>query len=87
LISIFWKINNVPSVQPPRQSICIGGRRLGSKHQNGVCLSRLLKQNGWFALGTDFPCEDINPFKTFFGFCCRKDAHNYPENGFQRENA
>lgn len=42
---------------------------------------------GWVALGTDFPVEDINPFKTFLASVARKDAQNYPENGFQRENA
>jgi predicted amidohydrolase YtcJ len=46
-----------------------------------------LKQNGWVALGTDFPVEDINPFKTFLAAVARKDAQNYPENGFQKENA
>ena len=47
----------------------------------------MLKQNGWIALGTDFPVEDINPFKTFLAAVARKDAQNYPENGFQKENA
>ena len=47
----------------------------------------MLKQNGWVALGTDFPVEDINPFKTFLASVARKDAQNYPENGFQKENA
>ena len=38
-------------------------------------------------MGTDFPVEDINPFKTFLASVARKDAQNYPENGFQKENA
>ncbi len=35
----------------------------------------------------DLPVEDINPFKTFLWIRSRKDAQNYPENGFQKENA
>ena len=38
-------------------------------------------------LGTDFPVEDISPFKTFFAAVVRKDANNFPAAGFQKENA
>lgn len=47
----------------------------------------LLKQNGWLPLGTDFPVEEISPFKTFLAAVARKDANNFPANGFQKENA
>ena len=47
----------------------------------------LLKQNGWLPLGTDFPVEEINPFKTFLAAVARKDSKNFPANGFQKENA
>jgi predicted amidohydrolase YtcJ len=46
-----------------------------------------MKQNGWTALGTDFPVEDISPFKTFYAAVTRKDAKGWPENGYQIENA
>jgi predicted amidohydrolase YtcJ len=39
------------------------------------------------ALGTDFPVEDINPFKTFLASVVRKDSKGFPEGGFQTENA
>jgi predicted amidohydrolase YtcJ len=48
---------------------------------------QLLQQNGWLPLGTDFPVEDISPFKTFLAAVVRKDATGYPVNGFQIENA
>ena len=38
-------------------------------------------------MGTDFPVEEINPIKTFFAAVARKDAKNFPANGFQKENA
>jgi predicted amidohydrolase YtcJ len=46
-----------------------------------------LKQNGWIPLGTDFPVEDISPFKTFLAAVFRKDARGFPSGGFQIENA
>ena len=38
-------------------------------------------------MGTDFPVEDINPFKTFYAAVARKDSKGWPEGGFQMENA
>ncbi|MFL5810482.1 MAG: amidohydrolase family protein, partial [Flavisolibacter sp.] len=48
---------------------------------------QLLQQNGWIPLGTDFPVEDISPFKTFLAAVFRVDAKEYPKGGFQVENA
>jgi predicted amidohydrolase YtcJ len=48
---------------------------------------QLLEQNGWLPLGTDFPVEDISPFKTFLAAVFRVDAKGYPAGGFQPENA
>ena len=39
------------------------------------------------ALGTDFPVEKVSPFLTFYAAVARKDLKNYPEGGFQIENA
>ena len=38
-------------------------------------------------MGTDFPVEDISPFKTFYAAVVRKDAKGWPPSGFQTENA
>ena len=48
---------------------------------------QLLQQNGWIPLGTDFPVEDISPFKTFYAAVVRKDAKGWPGDGYQVENA
>jgi predicted amidohydrolase YtcJ len=47
----------------------------------------LLQQNGWLPLGTDFPVEDISPFKTFYAAVFRQDAKGFPTGGYQMENA
>jgi predicted amidohydrolase YtcJ len=47
----------------------------------------LLKAAGIIALGTDFPVEDISPFKTFYAAVARMDEKGWPEGGFQPENA
>ncbi|GAB3812960.1 hypothetical protein GCM10028895_04510 [Pontibacter rugosus] len=46
-----------------------------------------MQQNGYIPLGSDFPVESINPFYTFHAAVARQDAKNYPEGGFQMENA
>ena len=62
--------------------------RLGNERIKGAyAYKQLLQQNGWIPLGTDFPVEDISPFKTFYAAVVRKDAKGWPENGFQMENA
>ena len=47
----------------------------------------LLDAAAMIALGTDFPVEDISPFKTFFASVIRTDAEGNPQGGFQIENA
>jgi predicted amidohydrolase YtcJ len=47
----------------------------------------LLKQNSWIPLGTDFPVEDISPFKTFYAAVFRIDTKGYPAGGYQIANA
>ena len=64
------------------------GDRIGSSRLKGAyAYKQLLQQNGWIALGTDFPVEDISPFKTFYAAVVRKDAKGFPAEGFQMENA
>jgi predicted amidohydrolase YtcJ len=48
---------------------------------------QLLQHCGVIALGTDFPVEDISPFKTFYAAVERKDDKNFPPQGFQKNNA
>jgi predicted amidohydrolase YtcJ len=62
--------------------------RLGKERiKYGYAYKDLLKAAGMIALGTDFPVEDISPFKTFYAAVVRKDSKGFPANGFQMENA
>ena len=64
------------------------GDRLGKERiKAAYAYKQLLQQNGWIPLGTDFPVEDISPFKTFYAAVVRKDSKGWPANGFQMENA
>jgi predicted amidohydrolase YtcJ len=87
---LFGKGSVIPSVQPTHATSDMywAGERLGSvRLQGAYAFKRLLKENGWLPLGTDFPVEDISPFKTFLAAVFRVDAKGYPAGGFQPENA
>jgi len=87
---LFGQHNIIPSVQPTHATSDMywAGDRLGPERVKGAYAFRqLLEQNGWIPLGTDFPVEDISPFKTFYAAVIRKDAKGWPENGYQVENA
>lgn len=87
---LFGKNSVVPSVQPTHATSDMywAGDRLGAERVKGAYAFRqLLDQNGWLPLGTDFPVEDISPFKTFFAAVARKDAKGWPAGGYQMENA
>lgn len=82
--------NILPSVQPTHATSDMywANYRLGNERVKfAYAYKTLLNYAGYLPLGTDFPVEDINPFKTFFAAVVRKDAKGYPEKGFQMENA
>ena len=86
----FGDYNIVPSVQPTHATSDMywAKERLGAQRVKGAyAYKQLLDQNNWIPLGTDFPVEDISPFKTFFAAVARQDAKGFPVNGFQMENA
>lgn len=88
--SLFGKYNIIPSVQPTHATSDMYwvADRLGDERVKGAyAYKQLLQQNGWVPLGTDFPVEDISPFKTFYAAVFRKDATGWPAAGFQTENA
>lgn len=87
---LFGGFSVIPSVQPTHATSDMywAEERLGKERmKTSYAYQELLQQNGWLPLGTDFPVEEINPLKTFFAAVARKDAENYPPNGFQKENA
>ena len=62
--------------------------RLGEERIKGAyAYKKLLEKAGMIALGTDYPVEKVNPFHTFYAAVARKDLQNYPDNGFEKQNA
>jgi predicted amidohydrolase YtcJ len=87
---LFGKASIIPSVQPTHATSDMywAEERLGVERLKGAyAYKQLLQQNGWIPLGTDFPVEDISPFKTFLAAVFRRDAKGFPTNGFQMKNA
>lgn len=86
----FGDYSIIPSVQPTHATSDMywATDRLGVERLKGAyAYKQLLEQNNWIPLGTDFPVEDISPFKTFFAAVARQDAKGFPTGGFQTENA
>ncbi|RAJ10493.1 hypothetical protein LX64_00095 [Chitinophaga skermanii] len=86
----FGDNNIVPSVQPTHATSDMywAKDRLGAQRiKTAYAYKQLLQQNGWIALGTDFPVEDISALKTFYAAVVRKDASGYPATGFEPSNA
>lgn len=87
--NLFGDNSIVASVQPTHATSDMywASDRLGSDRLKGAyAYQQLLAQNNWLPLGTDFPVEDISPFKTFYAACVRKDSNGWPTAGFQTEN-
>jgi predicted amidohydrolase YtcJ len=87
--NLFGAASVVPSVQPTHATSDMywAAERLGNERMKGAyAYKQLMEQNGWIPLGTDFPVEDISPFKTFLAAVGRVDAKGFPEGGFQMEN-
>ena len=87
---LFGDNSIVPSVQPTHATSDMywAGDRLGAERlKGGYAYKQLLEQNNWLPLGTDFPVEEINPFKTFLAAVARQDSKGFPAGGFQMENA
>ena len=87
--NLFGAAAVVPSVQPTHATSDMywAADRLGNDRMKGAyAYKQLMDQNGWIPLGTDFPVEDISPFKTFLAAVGRVDAKGFPEGGFQMEN-
>lgn len=88
--TLFGKYSVIPSVQPTHATSDMywAGDRLGAQRVKGAYAFKQLKnENGWIPLGTDFPVEDISPFKTFHSAVFRRDSREYPGGGYQMENA
>ncbi|MFT4698883.1 MAG: putative amidohydrolase YtcJ [Flavobacteriaceae bacterium] len=82
--------NMIPSVQPTHATSDMywAEDRVGSERIKGAyAYKTLLDRAGLIALGTDFPIEKVNPMLTFYAAVARKDLNNYPEGGFNMDEA
>ena len=80
----------LPSIQPTHATSDMYWveDRLGAERIKGAyAYKTLLNKSGIVALGTDFPVEEVNPMHTFYSAVARKDLKNYPEGGYQKEEA
>lgn len=85
----FENENIIPSVQPTHATSDMywADERLGDRIKGAYAYKDLLKRSGTIALGTDFPVEHVSPFYTFYAAVARQDLQQYPDGGFQMENA
>ncbi|WP_299254853.1 amidohydrolase [uncultured Aquimarina sp.] len=82
--------NLVMSVQPTHATSDMywADERLGEERIKGAyAYKQLLERTGKIALGTDYPVENVSPFYTFYAAVARKDLKQYPEGGFQKQDA
>ena len=80
----------IPSVQPTHATSDMywAEYRVGPVRIKGAyAFKQLLDKYGKVALGTDFPVEHVSPFYTFYAAVSRQDLEQFPEGGFQMENA
>ncbi|ESU25850.1 Amidohydrolase 3 [Flavobacterium limnosediminis JC2902] len=86
----YFKLGIIPSVQPTHATSDMywSTERLGmDRIKNAYAYKKMLQKAGLVALGTDFPIEEVNPMYTFYAAVARKDLKNWPQGGFQSENA
>jgi predicted amidohydrolase YtcJ len=86
----FASFNIIPSVQPTHATSDMywAADRLGAKRvKTAYAYRSLLEQNGWLAIGTDFPIENIEPLLSFYAAVFRIDAKGFPDKGWQAEQA
>jgi predicted amidohydrolase YtcJ len=89
-VHYFFDYSIIPSVQPTHATSDMNwaAQRLGPERiKTAYAYKRLLGENDWMPLGTDFPVENINPLYTFYAAVVRKDLNGLPEGGFQMNNA
>lgn len=88
--NVFSEYNIIPSVQPTHATSDMPWAidRLGEKRiSTAYAYKKLLQQNEWMPLGTDFPVEQINPLTTFYAAVTRKDKNGNPKEGFMADQA
>lgn len=82
---LFMQYGILPSVQPTHavSDYLFAEQRLGAERlKEAYAYHSLLNATGMIAIGTDYPIEDMNPFKTIYAACARKNDKEAPAGGF-----
>ena len=84
-LNLLSKYGIYPSVQPTHaitdQRWVIN--RIGEKRKKmAYAYKSILSNTQIIAIGTDFPVEITDPYRTIYAAVKRKNTNNYPENGF-----
>lgn len=82
---LFMEYGILPSVQPSHavSDYLFAEKRLGAERLKGAyAYNSLLNATGIIAIGTDYPIEDMNPFRTIYAACARKNDKEAPAGGF-----
>lgn len=89
-LPLFAQYGIIPSVQPSHavSDYLFAEKRIGAERIKGAyAYQSLLNTTGILAIGTDYPVEDMNPFKTIYAACARKNEKEAPEGGFSPQEA
>lgn len=89
-LPFFLDYGVIPSVQPTHavNDYRFAEQRIGVERMKGAyAYNTLLNTTGILLLGTDYPIEDIDPFKTIYAACVRKNDRELPEDGFNISEA
>lgn len=84
-MALFEKAGVLPSVQPTHAVTDQrwASDRIGQDRLKGAyAYKTLLEKRGMLAIGTDFPVESTDPFRTIHAAINRKDYENKPTGGF-----
>lgn len=89
-LPLFAKYGIFPSIQPTHavSDYFFAENRIGKDRLKGAyAYKSLLNTTGMFAIGTDYPIESMDPFKTIYAACTRKNDREIPGGGFMPEEA
>lgn len=84
-LALYSENGIIPSVQPTHATSDMywAPKRLGlDRIAHSYTYQTLLQRSGVLPLGTDFPVEQVNPLLTLYAAVTRKDAQNFPAEGF-----
>lgn len=88
--ALFKQFSIIPSVQPTHATSdapWVSARICDNRMASAYAYQSLLKQNGYLALGTDFPVEYIDPFYTIYSAVFRLSAQRSNDQPFLKDEA